>query len=128
MFMLISYHFSSFLFLYKQIALGFALFYAKTCKEYVQFMQFNLMSSPLRNRMRSPGFRPALSAGLPEEQRRNDRQFTYMEFLLKSIICFILTRDHGVNPHWSMASESEAKTHVALANSHCPKEANLSFS
>lgn len=40
---------------------------------------------------------------------------------------FQLTGDDRVNPHWSMASESEAKTHVTLTHSHCPKEKNLRF-
>lgn len=96
------------------------------------------MSSPLRKRMRSPGFRPALSAGLPAEKQNEIRSNssdnkeldqTGLNFIYTIVIIsntsFYLTGDDRVDPHWSVASQGEAKTHVAFTHSDCPKNTSL---
>lgn len=88
----------------------------------------NLISSPLRKRIRSPGFNPALSAGLPAEtwwylmDAPNRHLWVYLLARIKRVIWF--TRDDRVDPHWGMTSQSEAKTHVAFAHPHCSVETN----
>lgn len=42
-----------------------------------------------------------------------------------SNMSFYLTRDDRVNPHWGVASEGEAKTHVAFTYSDCPKNTDF---
>lgn len=91
----------------------------------------NLISSPLRKRIRSPGLRAALSAGLPAETRwwmmddLNKHWGMYYWVHLRWIIGF--TRDDRVDPHWGVASQSEAKTHVAFAHPHCSVETSRSL-
>lgn len=43
---------------------------------------------------------------------------------LKERVFSRLTRDHWVDPHWSVTSQGETKAHVALADSDCPVEAD----
>lgn len=91
-----------------------------------EFDWIDLISSPLRNRMRSPGFRPALSAALPAQQNESKQDDVCSLMHLETSVWLDVgfTGDDRVDPHRRVTPESEAKAHVAFAHSHRPKKKN----
>lgn len=56
---------------------------------------------------------------------QTETDFIYVKTVTISNRSFYLTGDDRVDPHWSVASQGEAKTHVAFTYSDGPKNTYL---